>query len=284
MQYYLLPFALAFIISFSQSAFSQIFQTSDLGKIATFLAQADQSTLVIFDIDEVLIQGKDQIFHPKYKKTQLSAKLDEYAHKYGTNFMNQMVSIILNTRKAVLVDKKILELLNYLNQKKIPTIALTHCSTGSMGVIEKVEDWRINELKGVGIVFSTFTNDLIFHKLHGKNERSPLLKGGILFTNFVDKSLVLHQFLESTGFKPKKIIFIDDDRNNLELTEKLCVAMGIDFIGIEYLAATNKPCLAFNKERMNFQFTILEKQKKWLSDAEADQLLQTSSRAAPPLC
>ncbi len=278
MRYYLLSFALAFIISFSQSAFSQIFQTSDSGKITTFLAQADQSTLVIFDVDEVLIQGEDQIFHPKYKKTKFGAKLDEYGHKYGTDFMNKMLSIILNTRKAVLVDKKILEMINYLSHKKIPSIALTHCSTGSMGVIEKVEDWRINELKGLGIVFSTFANNLIFHKLHGKNKRSPLLKKGILFTNFVDKSLVLQQFIESEGFKPKKIIFIDDDRKNLELTEKLCIAIGIDFIGIEYLAATNKPCLPFNEERMHFQFTILEKQHKWLSDDEADQLLQTSKQ------
>jgi len=46
----------------------------------------------------------------------------------------------------------------------------------------------------------------------------------------------------------------------------------IEFIGIEYTKALEEK-EALNKNTAQLQFEVLEKEKKWISDTEADKLL-----------
>jgi hypothetical protein len=48
----------------------------------------------------------------------------------------------------------------------------------------------------------------------------------------------------------------------------------IEFIGIEYTKALEEK-EALNKNTAQLQFEVLEKQKKWISDTEADKLLNS---------
>ena len=83
-------------------------------------------------------------------------------------------------------------------------------------------------------------------------------------------------FLQYAGIAPKKIIFVDDKRKHLESVEEIAKSHDIPFIGIEYTAAGDIPASPLNEKRADLQYKVLEKEKKWISDSEADALLTHS--------
>jgi hypothetical protein len=91
----------------------------------------------------------------------------------------------------------------------------------------------------------------------------------------IDKGKALKAFLNHYKLKFKKIIFIDDRKKNLESVEKTISKLNIPFVGIEYTAAVmhTEP---LNEKRAKLQFKTLSKEKKWISDSEADALLTNS--------
>ena len=88
------------------------------------------------------------------------------------------------------------------------------------------------------------------------------------------KGAVVDAFLTSVKIMPKRIVFIDDKSKNLESVAEFAKQNNIEFIGIEYTKALEKK-EALNKNTAQLQFEVLEKQKKWISDTEADKLLNS---------
>jgi hypothetical protein len=71
---------------------------------------------------------------------------------------------------------------------------------------------------------------------------------------------------------PKGNVFIDDKSKNLKSVAEFAKQNNIEFIGIEYIKALDEK-EALNKNIAQLQFEVLEKEKKWISDTEADRLL-----------
>ena len=86
------------------------------------------------------------------------------------------------------------------------------------------------------------------------------------------KGAVVDAFLTSVKIMPKRIVFIDDKSKNLESVAEFAKQNNIEFIGIEYTKALEEK-EALNKNIAQLQFEVLEKEKKWISDTEADKLL-----------
>lgn len=101
----------------------------------------------------------------------------------------------------------------------------------------------------------------------------PVFFKGIVFTNLVSKGRSLELFLKHAKFNPKKIIFIDDQIENLESVFKFSSENNILFIGIEYTAASKINIQTLNEKCADLQFQILEKDKKCISDNQALQFL-----------
>ena len=61
-------------------------------------------------------------------------------------------------------------------------------------------------------------------------------RDGIIFCEggINDKGVVLFRILELAGFKPKKIVFVDDKYGHLVSLEQECVERNIPFVGIRY--------------------------------------------------
>lgn len=268
-------FIIVFLI-FPFKLFCDILETSSLEPIKLKIREINNQTLVIFDIDDVIITPKDQILKPAYKIYS-----DEYTNKFSKKYSETKAqyfwSIIFLERQNELVDPKILDLFNILKKKNIKTILMTNAWTGAFGKIPSLEDWRINELRKFGIDTSRSfkgTNQIIFNGTSSKDpKRFPMYKDGVLFTCNIPKGAILKIFLEKISWRPKNIIFVDDKRTHLESVEKYCSDAGIIFDGFLFTEVQNRKESPLNGKRAALQYEILEKEGKWLSDLQADDYL-----------
>ena len=239
--------------------------------VIKMLKLSNKDTLVIFDVDDVLIRpGSDDDFkHPC--RTLL---WQEIKHRSTPNKVEFLHSSILSATKQHLTDPRIIDIFNYLKSQNIPTVALTAMGTGNFGIIEKMEDIRVNELNDLGISFLPLTplqDELLVPELENTHivfpycKGTPMLKYGIIFTAGVDKRVVLEYMFNKYNYYPKNIIFVDDCIENLESLETLNTKLNLNFYGFHYAAAslTKFPNIDENLERLRFKF--LEQESCWLS-------------------
>lgn len=253
-------------------ASAEIIQTSTLAPIEAALKKADADTLVIFDVDGVLIEDYEKKFR-NY--------IQEIEEKYEETKADELLSILYLNSKNKLIDSQISKVIEELQNKKINVLFLTACDTGSWGKMTSLEEWRIHDLKSFGIDTSRSFRDVkavTFTFIPSKDpKRFPCFQEGIVFTCHLPKGKLLKAFLKYTGLSPKKIIFIDDKRSNLESIEEFCKETGKKHTGFEYTAFTERPKLPLDEKRAHLQFEILEKEHKWLSDDEANEMLNARS-------
>jgi hypothetical protein len=256
---------------------AEIIATQDLSPIEALLKTANKDTLVIFDVDDVLIMPTTQIFQRPTNDKILKELFSDLKSRLGNKREELLYSLILLQEPSKLVDPNILSLIKDLQTKGVPVLGLTALSTGSMGKILFLEDWRIQTLNDLGINLNRYWIDVSPKKFLESNikdpNRPPAFKKGVLFSSKTPKGKVLKYFLQYVNFTPKKIIFIDDWRENLVSVEKFCKERGIEFIGFEYSGAYRRD-ESLNEARARLQFKILENEQKWLSDEQTDKRMK----------
>lgn len=280
-------FICVILASFYNTCTAEMIRTNEIKLIEKTLESIDTDTLVIFDVDDVLIMPKDQILQTQNKKylETLNKSLDQ---SVGKDNVDIFYSIIFMQRDNGHVDIKMRDIISDLQSKGIKVLALTNCFTGHFGNIQSIEDWRYNELKKHGYHFDLSWQDLkpaLFTELEKKGKglsanstSMPVFKNGIVFTSAVSKGQALKAFLKYAKLVPKKIIFIDDKRKHIESVEKSAQSLNISFIGIEYTKTSTMHTEPLHQERADLQYAILEKEKKWISDSVADEILVRSNK------
>lgn len=245
--------------------FSKIEQVKDFIKIAELLSSLDQDSLVLFDVDEVLIMDEIEyrLTHPYRVKWRLESK-----KRLTRSQRNLLFSIIIKNRAVRLVDPYVSDILNSLGKMQIPTMGLTKLYTGNFGVIEDFTEWRLNELKAINIDFmsSSPLKDKMLIEWMETCDGIPTMKGGVILTANIDKGKVLDNILHAKNYYPKKIIFIDDILENLEAVGKICADLQISFHGFEYQGASLIPELELDRQSEKIRFEILESEHRWLTD------------------
>ncbi len=279
----IIGFIFVILASFHSTCFAEIIHTNDIKVIEETLKSIDTDTLVIFDVNDVLIIPKDQILQAQNKKylQKLNQRLEQSVGKENANIF---YSIILMQSNDGPVDLKMKDIISELQSREIKVLALTNCFTGSFGNIKSMEDWRYDELKKHGYHFDlswlalkpkVFTGlEKTGQKLPPNSRAMPTFKSGIVFTSGSSKGRAFKAFLEYARIMPKKIIFIDDKKKHIESVEEIAKSHNIPFIGIEYTAAKNLSISPLNEKHADLQYEILEKDKKWISDSEAAELLK----------
>lgn len=141
---------LAAMSFYTAICFAETIATSDFEIIEAKVQEADENTLVIFDVDDVLLHPKDQILkihnkpHAEEIYKQIEARLTQAEAQ-------ELYSYSLLQRQNGPVDERIITLIDQIQSKGIKVLALTNCLTGTFGKIDSLEDWRIQELKRVGV-------------------------------------------------------------------------------------------------------------------------------------
>ena len=262
------------VIFFSANvSFAAIIATNNFKSIEHNIQKADADTLLIFDVDDVLLQPKDQLLksHHEHYFEEIYKDLEI---RFNKTQAKKLFSLIMLQRKIEPVEEKIIDLINIAQKNGVKVLALTQCSTGALGIIDSLEDWRSNELKLLGYNFDKSWHTLAkktFKQLPNKElNKFVAFQQGVVFTGGVSKADALKAFLNYAAIKPKKILFVDDKKHNLKAVETFAVAKNIDFLGVEYTFVQDSIIEPINKTRAKLQFEILEKKHKWLSDQEID--------------
>ncbi len=235
-----------------------------------------QDSLVIFDVDEVLItpSSQDDLRHPYRDRL-----LQSISNKINPLEIELLKSIILLESKQVLVESRITEMFEKLKSYKIPAIALTAMGTGKLGMIKKMHDFRFKQLDSVNLSFkhlSPLDGEYIMLELATINKKfsgldckgDPFLKSGVIFTSGLDKGIVLEYVFETYNYYPKTVILVDDLIENIESLKQICLKLNIDFYGFHYKAASLIPLPTIDEDLEKLRFEILEKEFTWLSHEE----------------
>jgi hypothetical protein len=257
---------------------ADITQTVTLQPIIDAITQSPEDTLVVMDVDDVLIKANDQILQLAHKPA-LDKIIANLAQTYSLNRIQELISIVMLQYQTSLIDPKIKDVFRLLHAKNIKFIALTAADTGKLGQIDNMEDWRIQTLNDLEFDFSGSFPEIqpiIFKDLPStRNSMSfATYKKGILFSSDIPKGKVLKAFLTEIKGQFKHIIFVDDLRKNLDSVESFCQDASLTYQGFEYTA--NALSLPLNEKRVKFQIDTLINKNKWLSDIEADKELTTS--------
>jgi uncharacterized protein DUF2608 len=241
------------------------------------LSELDSQSLLLWDVDKTLVIPNDQILTPGNEK-MFKHLLSLYLSDKSIVEREKLISIIFHRTSFDLIDPSVINMIEYLKSKSIPMIAFTAMSTGTLGVISNMENWRRNQLELLGIDFSsTFpqNNRLYLHDTFHKG--SPVFFEGVLCSDQLPKGPVLATFLEKINWKPQKIIFIDDDFDFLSSVEESLAKLNIPFLGIHYVEVDNRQ-FTVDSDVAHFQFQVLAKEGKWLIDQEAKSALNQPAK------
>lgn len=243
-----------------------------------------QNAMIIFDVDQVLIERSCKIFWSKIEKEheQWLNQLYNEVFKKAKHDPFYYLSIMLKEDTPILIEPIIVDIINTLQSRSVTVIALTTTNTGSCFTIPSLPIWRFNKLKKVGIDFSKAgISNMEFPELPAKSSEEsgeyPIFYNGILFTSDSSKGAILTAFFEHTKLKPSHVIFFDDKRSNLESVAEAMHNLGIPFEGYQYLGGLHMPG-ELDKEAARYQLHHLVDNEKWISEDEAKGKLSTNAK------
>lgn len=255
-----------FIATIGSANITEIFH---LQEIERELQNIDEKTLVVFDVDEVLIMTKDHFIHP-YAIHVVDRVAQRELANHSKSAIDELISLCFLLPERILIEESTPSLIKRLQGQNIKTIALTSCQTGTLGLIRSVENWRVEDLKSFDIDFSSSFPEyerLVFDELKSPSHPSPLFESGVLFSKGYQKGKVLKAFLDRIDFVPSKILFIDDLSHNLLSVKDEFQLEGIPY-HLFYYTGASRYFKKLNEALIEYQLIHLIHHKEWLSDDE----------------
>jgi len=252
------------IISFMCNA--EIIPVTTMQEAGKYFEKADSETLVIFDVDMVLVQPENPAFQMKNMKNfgSVSKKIMKSIPED-----KKMIFLSLMTLSSdpVLIDAKIPQYIKQMALQGASLMALTANLTGELGHIKHMDLQRVEALKKIGIDFvpvAPFSEPFIFSDLASYRGNYSTYVDGILFVNgtTVTKGQALLSFLKHINTKPKKVIFIDDKEDNLINVEEALATLSIEYVGLHYSGAAQYPSLPISESEFEARWLELAEQAK----------------------
>lgn len=242
---------------------AQITQVNEMKEVFDAFKKADPKTLAIFDVDMVLVQPSDPAFQMA-NMTRYSTVSKRIMKEVPTDKQMIFLSLMTTHSNLVLIDERTPQYLEQIIQRGIPTIALTANLTGKLGTISKMEQWRVDGLRRLGIDFSRTSpckSSFVFDNLASYRGNYSTYIDGILFVNgtTVSKGDAFLSFLEKSGFLPNKVIFVDDREDNLKSLESAIQKLdpSIEYQGFHYLGAKDYPSEMISEEEFESRWQKL---------------------------
>ena len=237
-------------------------------EVLGYLKLLPENSTVFIDIDDTIITPRSTAFRASSPDKLMIDKIKEQRQLYP-NFEDILSNWRLS-RKTMLIDKKWPDALKDLSSRGIKAFGLTQMGTGKIGSIPSMEQWRYNELRSLGIVFSELPDSP-----QTKDTGASLYKGIYFTGDKSSKSETLAQFIPLTA--GSTIVMIDDREKHLADLEKFCAEHAIKFVGILYKGLETllgQPNPAVSK----FQREYLIEHAVWLEDDEAKELMERADK------
>ena len=277
--------------------FHSTFLKSDIQKIDSFFQaknnfyQADKGTLIVFDLDNTLMNTIEKAYHIFFRKaedydpsniafaSQISEKINDFIKtKNISNYTDKILAAIFAKLKFIPAEPEIIPCIQSLQKNGIKIIALTGTSTGKYGEIEDMQKWRESSLNQIGLDFSSSFDiqKIVFDNLPGQ----PTFNDGILCSANYPKGKMLKVFFEKTGWKPNKIIFFDDRYDHCKNVEKEMEKLNINTKCFWYRGVF-KEKIKLNQDVIQYQFDHWIKHEEFLTEAEIQTKIQPDQISKP---
>lgn len=268
---------------------------SKVALIAKKLEKAQKKDLVIFDIDGVLLDCTDP--HDRTIACRQNAHGTVYelvepgsraAQHYSQEERHRLFSIYLSQLQESAVCKKMTALVNSLQKRGVPTLAITNAKNSPFGIIPSLAQWRIDKLKSIGISFENSFPDLNgtqFKEL-SRNGFTPSIESGIAFTCSVCTKPQLFRAVAVRHYgsteKAKECIrsinMIEDDPRNLGFMAQYCQENQIPFYGHLFDKERKLPRAPFNAKVAACQLNHLLQHEQWIPHDNAKQMVEEEEK------
>lgn len=241
---------------------AKIVETPDINQIEYYV---DKDSLILLDIDNTVIQlsqtlGTPEWFSDYYKKISASGRAKDDA-------MQETLKIYLRVNEvseAKAVDERTVELIQKLQKAGVPILGLTSRDDAMLKT-------TIRQLKSANVNFNMGRFQNYELKLQA-GERSKVQKG-IIFAGGKNKGVCLNEFFNATHWKPKRVIFVDDQLKAVQEVEIALLNTHIDYLGLRYSFLDNK-VKKLNSNISEIQLEYLNNTGKIISDEAALQILK----------
>jgi hypothetical protein len=264
---------------------NSIKQTNNVLEILGLIKQvADKNTIVVFDVDNVLMMQGGLVYRSSILFEVLKEKYGSCeSHPIKQFWCDQIINIAdllsCHKEKSTPVDDKMHDVINYLLENKIKSLALTHASYLAIHEGKPYDQVRYNDLKSLGIDFIALSGLNNSEIISLENSEKIKLHNGIIFARNqqekqLNKGFCLNAVLEKLSYKPSKIVFIDDMAENHHHVMNACADKGIEFYGLHYTKAYEIDDMKYCFDLVNIQLNRLLERGEWLTDSEARLIME----------
>lgn len=237
---------------------SLLAKTYESNSFADLLKEATSETLVLCDVDNTLIESTLHLGSAQWRK-HLRNKMEGFDNtEVLVEKFWRFVQPLIPVKP---VDAQTIDVIETLKASNITVLGLTGRDPVEA---EHTED----QLEEQGIVLSNFHEGI---ELHTSNP--ALYQNSVIYAGDNTKAEALFAFFKQTGYMPKKILFIDDRKDQIHDLEKCVEARGIAFVGIRFSGADAR-VKEFDPHVADLQWACLP---HILSDTEAKELLYSKS-------
>ncbi len=253
---------------------AHVIRTDSFELLKASIPDLNQHDLVIFDYNKTLAIPNDALLQ-SCGKNSLKHRLLAHTPSLTEQQVEDLISVILLERKAVLIDPDSPEVVQLLKDQKVKVLVLTAVRTGPFGRIPLVEEWRLQEIRQFGFDFcQSFPeiNRLDFKEFAHKPS-PPVFIQGVFCSGSVPKGEALKCFFKRTGFKPRRIIFVDNAADHHNSVEKCARKMRIPYLGYYYTKGAGKR-KSLDEQIANFQIHTLIENGEWIDDYEAERRIK----------
>jgi len=214
-----------------QFIYAEIYEIASIAEILPFI---DDTTLLVFDVDNTLIEplgnlGSDQWYYYIVRKyVEIDKLSEEEAHKKTMAMWNK-VQWIINLKA---VEPTTPEIIKQIQTGGIQTIGLTARTLD-------IADKTLEQLHSIDVCLNC--NTIYDKELMFKCDDEVRFKQGIIFVGENNnKGKVLVQFLQLIDYSAKKIVYVDDKMKHVVNVENALKKIGVPYIGFRYGATDAK--------------------------------------------
>jgi len=229
---------------------AKILETSHIADVIPLI---DADTWFLVDLDHTMFEGAEAYGHAHWFYDVLDeglknglSKEEVIVHFYPRWVKTQQTCPVKPLKEEFIV------FLKDLQKQEIVVMGFTHRQP-------LVAEATLRQVASLDFDYALTAPSQEIFSLETRNP--TLYKNGILFVgDFNKKGEIFLPFLNYIHKQPKKVVFIDDKRKNVEEVESVLEQLGIEYIGIHYTAIEHAAPI-YSRELADEQFQRLEQQE-----------------------